>query len=270
MSDAPPPMPPPGERPQRAEDPVPNPHRTEPVPTPEEGMRPGVDPAVRPEQDEPLGPAAGLVTAAGAEASQEASEVTGETDAEAEALLAQMGVEEEGIEGGQLLGLVAATLFAVAALAVVLIYLFYIPLRQQTQLEADAAQEAEEIDILRAEALAKLEQYTREDETYGVPIERAMGLVALEYGAASEAGLPADRAGWNVLPVQRGMGNAIQPTDAEPSLLPPTTTAIPAAGLTGERVGQDVDVETIETVDPDDLDEDLDNDLSDDVVDDLE
>ena len=252
MSDQVPPIDPAGERPHDAEDPVPNPHRGEPVPTPEEGMRPGIDPAVRPEQDEELGPVAGLVTAAAVTVDEEAAEVAGTTDAEAEALLAQMGVEEEGIASGQLLGLVAATLLSVAALAVVLIYLFYIPFRTQVGLRADGEAEYIERRDLEAEAIAKLSQYTRADDTYGVPISRAMGLVAARYGSGSADGLPERSAEWNLLPVTLGSGRSVQAAPVDTDILPPTATDIPAIAPTGERVGQDVDADaTVDLIDND-------------------
>ena len=209
MDDQAPQMPPPDERPQDAEDPVPNPHRTEPVPQAEEGMRPGVDPAVRPSQDEPITPYTELFKAGGAQASEEAAEVTGGSDPEAERLLAQMGVEEENIESGQLLGLVASVLIAVVALAVVLIYLFYIPLRTQVATDAEGAARTTDLDIIRTEGMAKL-QYGRTDSTYSVPISRAMGLVVADYGSDAGANLPDSRQDWNTLPVMRGMGDPVQ------------------------------------------------------------
>ena len=210
MDDKAPQMPPPGERPQSAEDPVPNPHRTEPAPRPEEGMRPGVDPAVRPSQDEPLTPYTGLFKAGGTQASQEASEIAGDDDPEAERLLAQMGVEEEGIESGQLLGLVASVLASVIALAIILIYLFYIPYRTQVGTRAEGAARTTDLDIVRTEGAAKLNQYGRTDSTYAVPIGRAMGLVVAGYGTGEGANLPDSRQDWNTLPIMRGMGDAVQ------------------------------------------------------------
>ena len=232
---------------------VPAPHAGEPLPPAEEGMRPGVDPAVRPAQDEPLGPAAGLVTASMAQADEEASEVVGADDPEAEALLAQMGVEEENIESGQLLGLVAATLTAVAALAVILIYLFYVPYRTQVGVNADARASNYEQQNLRTEATAKLDQYSRTDSTYGVPVAQAMGLVAARYGSADAAGLPSTRQEWNMLAVVRGPGQAVQQTAATPRQTLPAD-AMPADG--DEEVGVDDDVDTVEVVDDDDAEAD--------------
>ncbi|WP_412060620.1 hypothetical protein [Rubrivirga sp. IMCC45206] len=219
---------------------VENPHAGEPVPPAQEGMRDGADPAVRPEQDEPLGPLAGLVTATAAEVDAEASDVVGDTDPEAEALLASMGVEEEGIEGGQLLGLVAATLLSVAALAVVLIYLFYIPFRTQVDVRAAGAVDNYEQQDLRTEALAKLSNYSRADDVYGLPIGRAMGLVAVDYAGEGASDLPTDRAEWNTMWPDWGMGRAIQATPGNsdrvttPATLAPLLDAPEAVGVDGE------------------------------------
>ena len=262
MSDQAPPTPPPGDRPD-AEDPVPDPHRTEPLPPAQEGTRPGADPAVRPEQDEPLGPVAGLVGAAGAEVSEEASDVTGDRDPETEALLAQMGVEDEGIEGAQLLGLVAATLVAVALLAGTLIYALYIPYRAEVGENAEgAATNYEQLD-LRAEAEAKLRQYARADSAYGVPISRAMGLVAAEYGAADAAGLPSTRQQWNTLALDLGPGRAVQETPERGDI----ARDLPPVGDGLEEVGVDRDVDTVELIENDG---DLDGDDAEAIPDDIE
>lgn len=244
MDDQAPQMPAPDERPERPEDPVPNPHRTEPMPAAEEGMRPGVDPAVRPSQDETYGPLGELAKSAAAEATTEASEITeGKKDAGAESLLAQMGVEEEGIESGQMLGLFASVLVAILALAVVLIYLFYIPYRTQTGLAAEGAARTTDLDIIRTEGQAKLTQYTRSDSTYGVPIGRAMGLVVAGYGTGDDATLPDSRQEWNTLPVMRGMGDAVQKADrasVDPRFDDPAL-AREALGDAEEEVGVDAE-----------------------------
>ena len=173
-------------------------------------MREGVDPAVRPSQDEEVGPLEGLVAATSAETSQEASEVAGDEDPDAESLLARMGVEEEGIESGQLLGLVASVLAAVIALVVILIYLFYIPYRTQIGNQAEGSARTTDLDIIRTEGKAKLNQYSRNDSSYAVPIGQAMGLVVASYGSAEGANLPDSRQDWNTLPIMRGMGDTVQ------------------------------------------------------------
>ena len=237
--------------------PVPNPHRGEPVPPVDEGVRPEADPAiVRPDEDEPNGPVPGLLETAGAEAAEEA---TPGGDPEAEALLAQMGVEEEGVEAGQLLGLVAATITAILALVVVLIFLFYEPFLGQTQAESENVGQYPELEAVRTEATAKLTQYARTDSTYAIPIDRAMGLVAAEDDAAgtageAAAGTPTSNAQWNTLMVMRGPGRAIQ-TIAPPEGPAPDagdeaggTAPAPSPLGTGEEVG----VDESEDVVPDD------------------
>lgn len=197
----------------------------------------------RPAASEPNGPLEGLVSAAADDVKEEATAIAEADDAEA--LLAQMGVEDEGIASGQLLGLVAATLVAVGSLAVVLIYLFYVPFK--TQVSAREAGEARNTDyqVLRTEALAKITDYTLADSTYGLPISRAMGLVALEYGAADAEGLPDTRQEWNLLEVPVGMGTAVQPVSDRGAIAP---RDLPA-GDGDEQVG--VDADDVDAIDPD-------------------
>jgi hypothetical protein len=183
-------------------------------------MRPeaAANPEIRPEQDEPGGPLAGLVGTAATQAATEAAPAN--ADAE---LLEKMGVENEGIESGQLLGLVTATIFAVAGLAVVLIYLFYLPFRQQVGTQAGDVSDYPELEQSRTEALAKLNQFARTDSLYNVPINQAMSVVAGRYaassgaaGSAAPAGLPATRQQWNTLMLNRGIGTAIQNPTGRP------------------------------------------------------
>lgn len=234
--------------------PTPDPHAGEPAPPPQEGLRPEADPSVvRPEQVEEGGPLPGLIASSAAEVETEAdSLVPGDDDAEAEALLASMGVEDEGIEAGQLLGLVAATVLSVLALAIVLIYLFYIPFKTQVDQRAEASVEYEELEGIEAAGLAKITDYGRDADVYTLPIERAMGLVAAEYEAAGDynaavAGLPTTRAEWNTLPVVRGPGRAV-------SAPPPVVDVTPAEAVEddplmvgeGEEVGVDEPFEDAE------------------------
>lgn len=208
---------------------VPDPHRAEPAPAPQEGLRPEADPAlVRPEQDEPGGPIGGLLSAVSTET---ATEATPGTDPAAEALLEQMGVEEEGIESGQLLGFVVATLLAVAALAVVLIYFIYSPYRGSTQAQADNVDVYPELQQSRVDARAKLDQATRTGDAYTIPIGRAMGLVAAEYGtstgapspdaAARTLAVPSTRQAFNTLMVNRNEGYAVQRVQPSSALATP-------------------------------------------------
>lgn len=210
--------------------PVPDPHRGEPLPPPQEGMRPEADPSiVRPEQEEPLGPYGELIPTAALEAKDEADP---DGDPEAEALLEQMGVEEEGIESGQILGLILAVILSVAALVVVLIYLIIIPQNTQVTLDAEAAARSTDIEQLRIEALAKLDNYSRVDSTYGVPIDRAMALVAAEYGGTTvapgiAADIPDSPQRWNTAPLSWNSARAVQ----APSNRGAFTAPVPATGL---------------------------------------
>ena len=199
---------------------VPNPHSDKPAPQPLEGMRPEAaqNPTVRPEQDEPGGPLGGLV---GASATQAAAEAVPGTSTPTEALplspeaalLENMGVEEEGIESGQLLGLVAGVLVGIIALGVVLVYLFYIPYRQQVGTRADNVDQYPELEQSRTDAKAKLSQYARADSTYQMPIGQAMSVVAGQYRAIegdAPSGLPSTRQQWNTLSLNRGEGTSVQ------------------------------------------------------------
>lgn len=236
---------------------VPDPHRNEPVPEQEEGIRPGADPAVRPSQDEEVGPLEGLLGATAADVSDEAAEMVGERDRGAEALLAQMGVEEENLASGQMMGLGIAVLASVAALAVILIYLFIIPSMGQTEERLAGEADYQELNVVRTEGMAKLNQYTNTGETYGVPIDRAMGLVVAGYGSGAAVGLPQTRQEWNLLPVMRGMGNAVQEVDRadiQPRFDDPELVEDALLDL-----GQEVGVESFapETVIPIDTDDSL-------------
>ena len=214
----------PGER-------MPNPHAGEPAPAAaDEGLRPEAQgtPA-RPTGDEPLGPYGELIPTATTEAKEEA---TPGGDPEAESLLEQMGVEEEGIEGGQILGLILSVGVAVVALIVVLIYLFIIPTQTQDASEAEDVGEYVELEQVRVEGLAKLDHYERADSSaYAVPIGRAMGLVAGEYGAtrAGAANVPTTRQRWNTLPISVGPPRAVQVAAQRGAL----TAPVPETGVAG-------------------------------------
>ena len=188
---------------------IPDPHTDEALPHAEEGMRPeaAANPSVRPEQDEPGGPLGGLV---GTAAAQTASEATPADTTEA-ALLANMGVESEGIESGQLLGLVVAVIVGIAALGVVLILLFYVPTLEQAGEVAGDVGQYPELEQVRTDGRAKTKLFTRNDSTYQIPIANAMSAVVGRYhAAAAPAGLPATRQQWNTLMLNRGMGTTIQ------------------------------------------------------------
>lgn len=242
-----------------AEPVVPDPHRGEATPARQEGMRPEADASlVRPEEDEPGGPLVGLVMAT---STQVAEEATPDGDAAAEALLEQMGVEEEGVESGQLLGFVVATLLAVAALAVVLIYFIYSPYRGNTQTRMDDVALYPELQQSRVDAEAKLDQATRTGDAYTIPIGRAMGLVAAQYGAAAgpagaarSAAIPDTRQAFNTLMVNRTEGRAVQRVAPVAALADPSPANAAPAGANPPAVGgirptTDVEVGVDDTMD---------------------
>ena len=235
---------------------TPDPHAGEPAPEPQEGMRPeAVDAGVRPEEDEPLGPVAGLVTAAAAEAEAELTD-----DPDAEALLASMGVEDEGIESGQIIGITAAILASVFALVVVLYFLFYVPFRDQTAGLAESDVRYEELEVVQTEGLTKISQYALSaDSAYTLPIEAAMAAVAGDYAGGGTA-MPRTRAGFNTvaLPTQyAGLDGAYPATtarpDGDPSVGQYTTPELDLIGdvqiSTDEEVG--VDGSEADAVEPD-------------------
>lgn len=209
--------------------PTPDPHTGEPLPPAPEGTRPGTDTSVvRPEEDEQLGPLEGLVSAAAADVQAEAR--VGDVD-EAEAELEALGVEDEGIASGQILGIVAAILISVAALVVVLYFLFYVPFRTQTQAAAAAGPENVEVRQLRAEADARLQQFgVNEDETFYIPIERAMGLVAAESAREGALPTPATRQAFNAGAVRLDVRTPARPAVAPGAAPAPAAVDGPVEG----------------------------------------
>lgn len=237
---------------------TPDPHRNEPTPAPEEGVRPEAGASVvRPEQEEPNGPVPGLLATAEAEASAE----VGIADAEDEEQLAEAGVEEEGIESAQIAGIVAAIMVSVGLLVFVLVWAFYIPTRDASEVAADSQIELGlEQQTILANGLSALENYSMTaDSSYTLPISVAKASVVEAYGGSAAdsalAGQPAGdvpaamtRAGFNIAPVQlnaprairaasqRGAFTAPVPETADGSPVPPSVAAEP---ITDEEVGAD-------------------------------
>lgn len=197
--------------------------------------------ALPPELEEPNGPLPGLVNAAKVEVE---AELTG--DAGAEALLAQMGVEDEGIESGQLVGVMLAVLVSVAALSFALIYLFIIPLQQQTAAGAEVGAKYLELADNRAEGLAKLNDYRTVDGGYGIPIESAMAVIATAYDSTAGAGQAMTRQQFNTSWIDLSADDAVQVATGREALSPVAPLADGEAGeiVTDESVGVD---------DPDDV-----------------
>lgn len=229
---------------------VPDPHRSEPAPASQEGMRPEADAeVVRPEADEPNGPLGGLVAAASA---QVVTEATGDesSDTGAEELLAMMGVEDEGIEAGQISGIVIAMFVSIFALATAMYFLFYSPTLDKTVGMSESGVRYEELENIETEGQSKLTQYARADSAYTLPIESAMASVAAEYASSGGASAPRTRATFNTVPLEtHAAGLSRQPGmtatfGADSTALVPSRYAAPVDLLepdvrTDEEVGVD-------------------------------
>lgn len=238
---------------------TPNAHADEPTPQPEEGLRPEADESVvRPEQEEPNGPVPGLLATASAEAQDE----LGLADAEDEAQLEAVGVEEEGIEGGQIAGITIAILASVFLIGFVVFWGFYLPELGETEdtMSGEVELGPDQRTIL-AEGMAALQNYSlTADSTYTMPIDVAMSEVIQAYGgsAADSAlagvavvdGMPRamTREGWNVQPVQLAPARAVRAASSRGALTAPVPetgdeTPVPLDVATepgtGEEVGTD-------------------------------
>jgi len=173
---------------------TPDPHAGEPAPG-QEGMRPEADPSVSwPGQTEPGGPMKGLMTTAGAETAAHFG-----NNPHAAAIAAAAGVEEEGLESGQLFGLMLATAAAVVVLIISVYFLFYSPLLQETlRTAADVPVDRYvELRDARTHGAFLLGAYgANDDGTYRIPIDEAMALVAGDYagGAGADSLAAADAA----------------------------------------------------------------------------
>lgn len=161
---------------------VPDPHRDEPDPAPDAHTRPGPDSdAVRPDQQEELGPIEGLMHTSAVQATAEA---TGSTDAKAEA--DRLGVEGEGVESAQIFGLMVATIVTLAA-AVIGVFVLVGYFADGQTVERDAVTlypELREVQRVGDE----MQNYSRTDSLYRLPIGAAMSQVGGEYYAQQQGG----------------------------------------------------------------------------------
>ncbi len=175
--------------PTPAEGPVPVPPSEQDVTTRPEHTREAPDAeVVRPDQQEGLGPAAGLFTAAGAEAA-----ALGTTSEAVEADAVEVGAEAEGVESAQIFGLLAATVVALIAIVVGVGYLVT-AVGGDEAIEREGELEARTIREIRADALALIGDdawgvESAENGVYRVPLAHAQRLVVAEYGAAQAGGL---------------------------------------------------------------------------------
>ena len=161
---------------------VPDPHRHEPPPRPDSHTRaePGAS-VVRPDQQEELGPLEGLMHAAAVEATAEA---TGDPEAKAEAV--RLGVEDEGVEAAQIFGILLATAVTLA-LAVVGVFVLVGTYADAERVERNAVTLYPELREVQRVA-AEMENYSRTDSLYRLPIGAAMNQVAEAYYARQQGG----------------------------------------------------------------------------------
>ncbi len=140
-------------------------------------------PVVEPDTEESLGPGAALVKAAGAEA---AAEATGSDKAAVQANA--MGVEPEGVESAQILGI---TLSVIVALAIIIVLLFN---WKATVSEATAVQavgesgypELREVESSAARELDHYEVLNDANGVYRVPIDRVITILSNEARTSSD------------------------------------------------------------------------------------
>lgn len=156
---------------------VPDPHRGEPTPAPDSHTRPAPDSeVVRPDEQEELGPVEGLMHASAVEAT---AEVTGDPEDEAEA--ERLGVEGEGVEAAQILSIMVATMVTLG-LAVFGVFFLVSGYADRQSVERDAVglyPELREVQRVSAE----MQNYSRTDSLYRMPIGEAMSQVAAAYYA---------------------------------------------------------------------------------------
>ncbi|RMH54829.1 MAG: hypothetical protein D6685_14395 [Bacteroidetes bacterium] len=130
-----------------------------------------------PDVEEELGPVAELVKAAAIEVAADVTDAEAFYEAEAE-----MGVEHEGIEAKQIMGVALAT---IAVLIVIIITLFQVTDRAARAAYVEAVNRAQypELREVEAEAARLLGQYEvvrDEQTTYRIPIDRAIDVVVNE------------------------------------------------------------------------------------------
>lgn len=134
--------------------------------------------------DERLGPYPALIRSATVEA---AAEVTGEEDLLHEEEAA--GVEHEGVEAGQILGITLAIAAAIVMIVIVLFQWTRI-VERETRAAAAGLSGYPELREARMQARQQLESYGVADPDaglYRIPIDRAMELMAQEARASGDA-----------------------------------------------------------------------------------
>lgn len=160
---------------------TPDPHRGEPTPAPDAHTRPEAEGEVRPDQQEELGPIEGLMHASAVSVS---AEVTGDDEAEAEA--ERLGVEGEGVETAQIFSIMVATAVTLA-LAVFGVFFLVADFTDDQTVERDAVSLYPELREVQRVA-AEMENYSRTDSLYRLPIGDAMAQVSEGYYVQQQGG----------------------------------------------------------------------------------
>ena len=127
--------------------------------------------------DEDYGPAGELVRAASAEM---AAEVTGSEKYYEEE--ERLGVEHEGIEAGQIMGIAGGVIVAIILIIITLLMVVDLEAAEQREAVMDASRYPE-LQETEAQAMEKLHQYgvvEGEEGVYRIPIDRAMQIIANE------------------------------------------------------------------------------------------
>lgn len=136
-----------------------------------------VAPRSEPDTDEPFGPSAKLFQAAGAEAAVEA---TGSDEARAQAV--ELGIEPEGVESAQIIGITLGILVALAII-IVLLFNWNATVREATAVQAVTLSGYPELAETEAAAARQLDHYEVLNDAQGVyrvPIDRVITLMANE------------------------------------------------------------------------------------------
>ncbi len=142
-------------------------------------------PDVEPDTDEAMGPPTELFKAAGKEAKVEATGGSDAAVAEAEAI----GVEPEGIESAQIMGIVVAILVAVAIISGLLV-LWKGSVVQNvaiSQISVSGYPDLRRTEIDAARQLTQYQVVNDAERTYQIPIDEAMRLMVNEERVRADA-----------------------------------------------------------------------------------
>ena len=174
--------------------------------------------AALPDDQEPLGVGAAMFKGV---ANETEAYATDDDEAMIEAM--NLGVEHEGIESSQLLGLLIATVVAIAVLVVTVYFTFIRGWVGENQARAEQIGQYTELANTRASGLALIGDYavaSPEEETFRIPVADAQRLIARRYALR-----------------QQGMSGLVQPPD-QYALGGVTTTA--AGSVVAAMSGQSI------------------------------